>query len=75
LQKRVIKGEKKLKPIVQYIKARMMQEYEFTHADTFPTSASTSIQPSEQILQKILSFARCCQTVEAGGLKMKLFLN
>ena len=52
-----------------------MQEYEFTHADTFPTSASTSIQPSEQILQKILSFARCCQTVEAGGLKMKLFLN
>ena len=53
----------------------MMQEYEFTPADTFPTSASTSIQPSEQILQNILSFARCCQNISAGGLKIKLFLN
>ena len=53
----------------------MMQEYDFINTDTFPTSASTSIQPSEQILQNILSFARCCQNVEAGGLKMKLFLN
>ena len=35
----------------------------------------TNVQPSEQIVQNILSFARCCQNVEAGGLKMKLFLN
>ena len=53
----------------------MMQEYEFTPADTFSTSASTTIQPSEQILQNIMSFARCCQNVNAGGLKMRLFLN
>jgi hypothetical protein len=53
----------------------MMQEYDFINTDTFPTSASTSIQPSEQILQNIMSFARCCQNVDAGGLKMRLFLN
>ena len=53
----------------------MMQEYEFTQADTFPTSASTTIQPSEQTLQNIMSFARCCQNVEVGGLKIRLFLN
>jgi hypothetical protein len=53
----------------------MMQEYEFTQADTFPTSASTTIQPSEQILQNIMSFARCCQNIEAGGLNIRLFLN
>ena len=52
-----------------------MQEYDFINLDTFPTSASTSIQPSEQTLQNIMSFARCCQNVEAGGLKIRLFLN
>lgn len=36
---------------------------------------STLIQPSEQILQNIMSFARCCQNVEVGGIKMRLFLN
>ena len=53
----------------------MMQEYDFINTDTFPTSASTSIQPSEQILQNIMSFARCYQQVVAGGMEMKLFLN
>lgn len=52
-----------------------MQEYDFINTDTFPDTASTSIHPSEQILQNIMSFARCCQNVDAGGLKMKLFLN
>ena len=37
--------------------------------------AKGNIQPSEQILQNIMSFARCCQNVDAGGLKMRLFLN
>ena len=53
----------------------MMQEYEFTHADTFPTSASTSIQPSEQTLQNIRSFARSYQTVVVEGVKIDFFLN
>ena len=61
--------------IVQPIKARMMQKYELSNTDTFPTSASTTIQPSEQTLQNIMSFARCCQNVSAGGMKMRLFLN
>ena len=64
-----------LRLMFNQLKARMMQEYEFTHADTFPTSASTSIQPSEQILQNIMGFARCYQHVEAGGMQMKLSLN
>ena len=53
----------------------MMQDYEFNNTDTFQTSASTSIQPPEQILQNIMSFARCCQTVVADGVQIKLFLN
>ncbi len=53
----------------------MMQDYDFKDGDTFQTSASTNIQPSEQILQNIMSFARCCQTVVADGMQIKLFLN
>ena len=52
-----------------------MQQYDFQSTDTFSSAASTSIQPSEQTLQNIMSFARCCQNVEAGGLKIRLFLN
>ncbi len=61
--------------IVQQIKARMMQEYDFLGADTFSATASTSIQPSEQVLQNILSFARSYQYVNAEGLQIKIFLN
>ena len=53
----------------------MMQEYEFTPTDTFPTTASTSIQPSEQTLQNILSFARCQQSVMVRGMKVKVCMN
>ncbi|MBP3762766.1 MAG: hypothetical protein J6I49_02680 [Bacteroidales bacterium] len=53
----------------------MMQEYEFTQADTFSPSASTHIQPSEQVLQNIVSFARCYQHVEAGGMRIKVCMN
>ena len=53
----------------------MMQEYDFTQADTFPTSASTSIQPSEQTLQNILSFARSYQAVEVEGMTIEVYLN
>lgn len=62
-------------PNVQPKKARMMQEYEFTPTDTFPTTASTSIQPSEQTLQNILSFARCQQSVMVRGMKVKVCMN
>ena len=52
-----------------------MQNYDFTSTDTFSISASTDVRPSEQVVQNIMSFARCCQNVEAGGLKIRLFLN
>lgn len=53
----------------------MMQEYEFSPADTFSAAASTNIQPSEQILQNIMGFARCYQHVEAGGMQIKVCMN
>ncbi len=53
----------------------MMQEYEFTPEDTFSVAASTSIHPSEQTLQNILSFARCQQYVSAGGRQIKVCMN
>lgn len=53
----------------------MMQEYDFTSTDTFSNPAGTDIQPSEQVVQNILSFARSYQTVVAGGMPIEVFLN
>ena len=54
----------------------MMQQYDFTPStDTFSTAASTSIQPSEQTLQNIRSFARSYQTVEVEGKVIEVYLN
>ena len=54
----------------------MMQHYDFTPSnDTFSAAASTSIQPSEQTLQNIRSFARSFQSLEVEGVKMEFFLN
>ena len=53
----------------------MMQEYELTPSDTFSGTASTSIHPSEQTLQNILSFARCWQRVVAGDVRVKVCMN
>jgi hypothetical protein len=54
----------------------MMQNYDFLSTDTFSeTSASTSVQPSEQVVQNILSFASSCMVVEVEGVPMELFLN
>ena len=52
-----------------------MQQYYFLRTDTFSTAASTSIQPSEQTLQNIRSFARSFQTVEVEGMKIEVYLN
>ena len=60
---------------VQPIKARMMQQYDFLSTDTFSSAASTSIHPSEQTLQNILSFARSFQMVEIDGMSIKVYLN
>ena len=53
----------------------MMQQYDFLSTDTFSSAASTSIQPSEQTLQNILSFARSFQMVEIDGMSIKVYLN
>lgn len=61
--------------IVQPIMVCMMQEYDFTHTDSCVSSADMAALPSEQTLQNILGFARCCQTIDVSGMKMRLFLN
>jgi hypothetical protein len=53
----------------------MMQHYEFTPSTNTFSAASTNIQPSEQTLQNIRSFARSYQTVVVEGVKIDLFLN
>ncbi len=53
----------------------MMQDYQFMDNDTFSSTASTIVQPSEQVLQNILSFARCYQQLSVDGLKLTVFLN
>ena len=60
---------------VQPIKARMMQQYDFSSTDTFSSAAGTNIQPSEQTLQNILSFARSFQAVEVEGMTIEVYLN
>ncbi len=53
----------------------MMQEYDFFDEETFSTSASTLIRPSEQVLRNILDFARCYQTVDCGDVQVRFSLN
>ena len=53
----------------------MMQQYDFLSTDTFSSAAGTSIHPSEQTLQNIMSFARSFQTVEVDGMKIEVYLN
>ena len=54
----------------------MMQNYDFLSTDTFSvTSASIDVQPSDQVVQNILNFARSCQIVEVEGTPLELFLN
>ena len=53
----------------------MMQEYDFSKEETFSTTASTLIGPSEQVLKNIIDFARCYQYVEVGGSQVRFFLN
>lgn len=53
----------------------MMQHYDFTPGTGTFSAASTNIQPSEQTLQNIRSFARSFQTLEVAGVKIDFFLN
>lgn len=59
----------------------MMHDYDFMptlkgkSTNTSSKSASTSIQPSIQVVQNILNFARCCQNINVNEVKIKLYLN
>ena len=49
-----------------------MQDYEL---DGGNASAGMLARPSDEVLRNILDFARCYQTVDAGGEQVRFFLN
>ncbi len=63
------------KEMFNQIQVRMMQQYDFSSTDTSSSAASTVIQPSEQTLQNIRSFARSFQTLEVEGQLIEVYLN
>lgn len=58
----------------------MTQEYDYKQShrlvstNTSSESAGTQ-QPSKRVVQNILNFARCTQTIRLGDVRIKLFLN
>lgn len=54
----------------------MMQDYEFiSKPKTSSTAVDTEARPSKQVVQSILQFARCCQNINIGDVKIKVYLN
>lgn len=55
-----------------------MQDYELkasTATSTSSVSASTLVQPSPQVVQNILQFARCFQNIRIEDVNIKVYLN
>ena len=52
----------------------MMKDYEFEETE-MSLAAEATVQPSEQVLQNIINFARSYQTIDVEGVRLKLFLN
>ena len=64
------------KPIVQLKLARMMQDYEFNYStSTSSGNVGTPVQPSPEVVQNILQYARCFQNIRMGDVKIKVYLN
>ena len=56
--------------------ARMMQDYELNNnTGTSIGTASTVVQPSPQVVQNILQYARCFQNIRIGDINIKVYLN
>jgi len=56
--------------------ARMMQDYELNNnTSTSSGSASTVVQPSPQVVQNILQYARSFQNIRIGDVNIKVYLN
>ena len=53
----------------------MMQDYDFSSTGTSYGTASTSVQPSPQVVQNILRYARCIQNIRMGDVRIKVYLN
>ena len=53
----------------------MMQDYEFNSTNTSFETASITVQPSPQVVQNILQFARSFQTISIGDVNIKVYLN
>ena len=59
----------------------MMQDYDLIpgwndqSTDTSSNTVNTIEQPSKRTVQNILNFARCCQSINVGDVKIKLYLN
>lgn len=53
-----------------------MQDYELNNAvDTSDVPVSTIVQPSPEVVQNILQFARCFQNIHIGDVNIKVYLN
>jgi len=56
--------------------ACMMQDYKFNDSSsTSSGTASTVVQPSPQVVQNILQYARCFQNIRIGDVNIKVYLN
>ena len=54
----------------------MMQDYEsYQSTSTSYGTVSTSVQPSPQVVQNILRYARCIQNISRGDVRIKVYLN
>jgi hypothetical protein len=54
----------------------MMHDYDLNgSASTSFGTASTVVQPSPQVVQNILQYARCFQNIRIGDVNIKVYLN
>lgn len=55
---------------------RMMQDYDFAADTNIQGTVNEAIQePSQEVVQNILNFARCCQSFRIGDINIKVYLN
>ncbi|MCR4659405.1 MAG: hypothetical protein K5650_03815 [Bacteroidales bacterium] len=53
----------------------MTEDYNFSPQTRNSAAGEAVMEPSRQVVQNILNFARCCQNISVGDLKLKIFLN
>ncbi|MCR5822506.1 MAG: hypothetical protein K6F85_06295 [Bacteroidales bacterium] len=54
----------------------MMQDYDFAADTNIQGTVNEAVQePSQEVVQNILNFARCCQSFRIGDINIKVYLN